>query len=160
MEMNNETMENKTDEKEKYYQLFPSIIKQKIIDGTLIFPANTLFEYERILVYRAIERNAEDFHEVTLEDFQSYFQLHKTPKAPRGVSKDWKNDPHYYGVSSFIDEEKVRQLMKFPNPRKKMAVGYVFSEGGPQETNLTNKHVCWWLYEEADVSNFKIKEES
>lgn len=160
--MNNidEKLEIITDEKEKYYQLFPAIIKQKIKEGKLIFPFNTLFEYQPILVYRAVERKKEDFHEITLEDFKSYFQLNKTPKSARGIKKNWESDPHYYGVSSFVDEEKVRQLMKFPNPRKKMAIGYVFSEGGPQETRLTDKHVCWWLYEGTDVSSFKIKEDS
>lgn len=49
--------------------------------------------------------------------------------------------------------------MKFPNPHKKMAVGYVYKEGGPQETNHKAQHVCWWLFENADISNFKIEEE-
>ena len=46
--------------------------------------------------------------------------------------------------------------MKFPNPKKKMAAGYVYSEGGPQHT--VDQHVCWWLYEGADVSGFKLKD--
>ena len=46
--------------------------------------------------------------------------------------------------------------MKFPNPKKKMAAGYVYSEGGPQHT--VDQHVCWWLYEGADVSGFKLME--
>ncbi len=50
--------------------------------------------------------------------------------------------------------------MKFPNPKKKMAVGNVYKEGGPQETNSIQQHVCWWLFEDADVSGFKIEEES
>lgn len=45
--------------------------------------------------------------------------------------------------------------MKFPNPNKKMAEGYVYKEGGPQETK--GQHVCWWLYKDADVSGFKLK---
>ena len=49
--------------------------------------------------------------------------------------------------------------MRFPNPNKKIAAGYVYCEGGPQSTN--DNHVCWWLYEEANVSEFKlIKEEN
>ena len=47
--------------------------------------------------------------------------------------------------------------MKFPNPKKKMAVGYVYSEGGPQCTE--EEHVCWWLYDGTDVSGFKLMEE-
>lgn len=48
---------------------------------------------------------------------------------------------------------------KFPNPNKKLAEGYVYKEGGPQETNLKEQHVCWWLYQDADVSRFKLREE-
>ena len=53
-----------------------------------------------------------------------------------------------------MNKEIVEQKMKFPNPKKKMAAGYVYSAGGPQETN--DQHVCWWLYEDADVSGFKL----
>lgn len=48
--------------------------------------------------------------------------------------------------------------MKFPNPNKKMAVGYVHKESGPQKTTEKTQHVCWWLYEDADVSGFQIEE--
>lgn len=160
MEIKENKMEQENDNREEYYKKFPSIIKQKIKDGILVFPANTQFEYQPILVYRAIERNTDDYHKITIDDFKSYFELNKKPKSARGVKKNWESDPHYYGVSSFTDEEKVRQLMKFPNPRKKMAIGYVSSQSEPQETNIVDKHVCWWLYEKADVSGFKIKEES
>lgn len=47
--------------------------------------------------------------------------------------------------------------MKFPNPKKKLAAGYVYSAGGPQDTR--EEHVCWWLYTGADVSGFKLIEE-
>ena len=70
------------------------------------------------------------------------------------MGRNIENDPHYYGVSSFLKKEIVEQIMKFPNPKKKMAVGYVYCEGGPQDTN--DQHVCWWLYEGADVSGFEL----
>lgn len=46
--------------------------------------------------------------------------------------------------------------MKFPNPHKKIAKGYVYCEGGPQETK--DQHVCWWLYENVDLSGFELIE--
>lgn len=88
------------------------------------------------------------------DNYRSYFELKKTPKTPRGMGRNIENDPHYYGVSSFLKKEIVEQIMKFPNPKKKMAVGYVYCEGGPQDTN--DQHVCWWLYEGADVSGFEL----
>lgn len=33
----------------------------------------------------------------------------------------------------------------------------VYKEGGPQETK--DQHVCWWLYQDADVSGFKLRED-
>lgn len=136
------------------YNKFPAVLKEKLLNGEIQFPDSTKFEYDRLFAYRAVERIASDDREVTLDDFKSYFELKKTPKLPRGIKKDFSKDPHYYGVSIFLKREIVEQKMKFPNPRKKIAAGYVYSEGGPQLTN--DQHVCWWLYDGADVSEFKL----
>ena len=58
-----------------------------------------------------------------------------------------------------MDRAIVEQLMKLPNPHKKMAEGFIHQEGGPQHTEPKRGHVCWWLYENADTSSFKIKKE-
>lgn len=142
---------------------FPVVLREKLLNNEIELPEETVFDYEKLLTYRAVERKADDNHEVTLEDFRSYHELDKKPKHARGMKKDSKKDleknPHYYGVSSYLEKEIVQLKMKFPNPRKKMAVGYVHKEGGPQETNKESKHVCWWLYEDADVSGFKLEED-
>ena len=101
-----------------------------------------------------VTKKNQDFTDNYLDNYRSYFELKKTPKTPRGMGRNIENDPHYYGVSSFLKKEIVEQIMKFPNPKKKMAVGYVYCEGGPQDTN--DQHVCWWLYEGADVSGFEL----
>lgn len=153
-------MEDKRSETDKLLLKFPAAMRQKFVEKDITFPDETLFEYKPVLVYRAVERKENDFRNVTNDDFKSYFELGKTPKkSPRGKKVDWEVDPHYYGVSSYIDEKIVKQLMKFPNPNKKMAVGYVVQGGGPQETNLVTKHVCWWLYDTYEVTGFKLKEE-
>lgn len=136
------------------YLKFPAVLRDKLLQNEIELPKTTQFEYEDLLTYRAVARNTDDNKEVTLEDFKSYFELGKRPKKPRGLQGDITKDPHYYGVSSFLKKEIVEQKMKFPNPRKKMAVGYVYSAGGPQ--NTVDQHVCWWLYEGADVSGFKL----
>jgi hypothetical protein len=136
------------------YNKFPSVLRKKLISGEIELPDTTMIDYEKLLTYRAVERKEEDNHEIDANDFKSYFELNKTPKKPRGAS-NLASDPHYYGVSSFLKREIVEQKMKFPNPNKKMAIGYVYKEGGPQDTK--DQHVCWWLYEGADVSGFKIE---
>ena len=141
------------------YEKFPVILRDKLLKNEISFPNSTEFEYDRILVYRAVERKADDFHEITRADFRSYAELKKLPKKlPRG-SVGFEKDPHYYGVSSFLDKKMVEQAMHFPNPNKKMATGYVYCEGGPQDTNMEKQHVCWWLYEDANVSDFKLVKE-
>lgn len=135
------------------YMKFPVVLRNKLLSGEVVLPDATVFEYEDILVYRAVARKQDDNSRVDINDFKSYFELNKTPKTPRGVSKDFVSDPHYYGVSSFLQRERVEQIMHFPNPNKKMVRGYVYSNGGPQETQ-NDGHVCWWLYENVDVSGF------
>lgn len=135
---------------------FPAVLRDKLLNKEFELPDTTLVDYEKMLTYRAVERQPDDSHEVTIEDFKSYFELNKKPKSPRGMKTDFLKDPHYYGVSSFLKREIVEQKMKFPNPNKKMAIGYVCKEGGPQHTK--GEHVCWWLYVNADVSSFKLEE--
>lgn len=138
---------------------FPVVLRNKLLNKEIELPDTIQFKYEKLFTYRAVERSEDDHREVTLEDFKSYFELNKRPKVPRGMTRDIDitKDPHFYGVSSFLKREIVEQKMKFPNPKKKLAAGYVYSEGGPQNTK--DQHVCWWLYEGADVSGFKIIEE-
>ena len=143
---------------EEMIMKFPAVLKDKLAKGEIVSPDEIEFEYEKIKVYRAVARAENDYSEVTRDDFKSYFELGKKPKNPRGVDKNILKNPHYYGVSSFLKKEIVEQKMGFPNPKKKMAEGYVYSEGGPQHTQLETQHVCWWLYENTDVSGFKIIE--
>lgn len=136
------------------YSKFPYVLRNKLINNEIRFPDSTRFEYESLYVYRAVARKRDDNSEVSLKDFKSYFEL---KKKPRGVIETQEKNAKYYGVSSFLDKKIVKQLMNFPNPNKKLAEGYVFSEGGPQVTD--DEHVCWWLYEGVDVSGFKLVKE-
>lgn len=136
---------------------FPAVLRDKLLKKEIELPDTTEFEYDRLFTYRAVERNTDDTRGVTSEDFKSYFELGKKPKKPRGMGEDIEKDPHYYGVSSFLKREIVEQKMRFPNPKKKMAEGYVYSAGGPQNTN--DQHVCWWLYEGANISGFWLIKE-
>ena len=144
-------------DKEIYFK-FPAVLREKLLKKEIEFPDTTQFEYDKLFTYRAVERSIDNNQKVTLSDFKSYFELGKYPKNARGVKKDYTKDSHYYGVSTFLKREIVEQKMKFPNPNKKLAAGYVYSQGGPQETK--DQHVCWWLYEDADVSGFNIIEEN
>ncbi len=143
---------------EELCQKFPSVLREKLLKGEIEFPEEVEFDYEKKLVFRAVERRADDYHEIDSNDFKSYYELKKKPKRMRQGQKDLEKNPKYYGVSSFLDRRIVEQKMKFPNPNKKMAVGYVYKEGGPQQTTIEDKHVCWWLYDKVQVHGFRIED--
>ena len=137
---------------------FPAVLRDKLLNGELEFPDGTRFEYEPIYAYRAVEREVEDNHAVTRADFRSYFELKKTPKRPRGsLTADYERDAHYYGASCFTKREIVKQKLKFPNPHKKLAAGYILQECGAEHTE--DYHICWWLYDGAEVSEFRLLQE-
>lgn len=79
-------------------------------------------------------------------------------KNIRGMQADITKSPNYYGVFLFQTKEMVANAMKLPHPRKKIAEGFVFQEGGPQQTDMKTGHICWWLFEHVDFSNFKLVE--
>lgn len=135
---------------------FPAVLRQRLINNELELPDTVEFEYAPIYAYRAVKREKGDYSKISRDDFKSYFELGKVPKI-RGVGELEKN-PNYYGVSLFLDKKIIEQQMKFPNPHKKMASGYVCQEGDPQETNKKTKHICWWLYDDADVTKFNLEE--
>lgn len=145
-----------TDIQNELYMKLPCVFRKKLMQGELTFPEETKFKYENILAYRLIIRDKDDTSPVTRKDFCSYFELGKVPKkfGMRASSYDPKNDPQFYGVSLFLEKKILEQIMRLPKPRKKLALGFVHAEGGPEFTK--DKHVCWWLFEDADVSGFKI----
>ena len=67
---------------------FPVVLKNKLLNNGIELPNTTQFEYDDLLTYRAAKRNSDDNREVTLSDFKSYFELHRTPKRPRGTNRN------------------------------------------------------------------------
>lgn len=135
------------------YLKFPSIISEKIGNGEFVFPDNTQFAYKPFVAFRGIQRREDDFSAVSRGDFKSHAER---KLRRRGVDK---KDPHYFGVSLFLNRESVENALNFPNPNKKIAVGNVYSEAGPAEINDRTGHVCWWLYDNVEIRGFSICEE-
>lgn len=138
---------------EELYLKFPSLLRQKIKNGQVKFPLDTLFQYTPVKAYRCIVREPDDMSAVTRNDFKSYAEEGKRITRNQVIDS---SKPDYYGVSLFRRKEIVENKMKFPNPHKKMAEGFVFQEGGPQRSDKNTEHVCWWLYETIDLTGFKI----
>lgn len=138
------------------YNLFPAILKSKLLAGELSFPEDIRFEYEKIQAYRGIVREKEDNTPVSRNDMKSYAELNK---LPRGVNI--KNTIDNYNVSLFSDIKSLKECFKLPRPNKKIARGFVFQEGGPTQINKETNHIGWWLYDkDIDFKEFVIEEET
>lgn len=143
---------------ENYYK-FPTFLKNKLDSKEVIFPKNTKFEYEKITAYRMITRKSDDFTPLALKDMRSFAErdMEETGKKIRGRKQHDTSSPKYYGVSLFTSAAKVKQDLKLPKPNKKIAVGEVYMEGGPELTE--DLHICWWLYKDVSFENFRICED-
>nr|DAI85532.1 MAG TPA: hypothetical protein [Caudoviricetes sp.] len=130
---------------------FPAFLKQKIQSGDVVLPTNTKFEYDKILAYRCIAREDGDCTKVNRKDMRSYYEL---GKIPRGVDR---NSPTWYAASLNKNKRDLENVMHFPRPKKRIAKGYVYQEGGPQESEEGN-HINWWLYSCASFDEFVILE--
>lgn len=138
------------------YLKFPAILRDKLKSGEIVFPDSTEYQYEPIHAFRGVDRDTDDYHAVDRSDFKSHAE--RGIKKVRGRSID-TSVPEYYGVSLFRKPEPVENALHFPNPKKKMAHGFVYAEGGPQLTNSETEHVCWWLYLDTDLRGFSIRQE-
>ena len=145
----------KQEELLQIYNKFPAVLRSKLIDKEIALPSGTQFAYEKFLAFRAIERKTDDNTPVNKKDMLSHYEL---AKNPRGRKLDEKN-PSSYAASLFKDYADIAMCFKFPNPKKKLAHGYVYAEGGPQCGRATDSHIDWWLYEDVDFCDFRIMED-
>ena len=137
------------------FSKFPVAFRNKLISHEISLPEKTQFNYSKFLAFRGISREKDDMTPVNREDMRSYYEEGRTP---RGIKCD-ASMPCWYSVSLFRDYNELKNAMKFPRPRKKVAQGYVYCEGGPQFSSDTSSHVDWWLYEDAVFSDFIIRED-
>lgn len=133
---------------------FPVILRNKLVSKEMELYDNIEFCYEEICAYRCITRKNTDDLMVTRKDFMSNAEIGR--KKIRGEGDDLENIPEYYGVSLFTDKKQLELRLKLPKKNKKIIKGNIFCKGGPILRGK-NTHICWWLYEDADVSNFKIE---
>lgn len=137
-----------------YFNKFPIILQAKLRNSEIAFPQGTQFDYDPILAYRGIIRNTNDNTPVNESDMLSHYEM---KKIPRGIA-NYESDPKYYAISLFETLDMLKECWKFPKPNKKIAQGHVYKEGGPQYTD-SRRHISWWLYEDADISSFVIKDD-
>lgn len=140
---------------EELLMKFPVIFREKLRSGEIVLQEDVKFEYEPIQAFRCIKRAISDNTGVSRSDFKSNAELGRTnikgEKHPEQM-------PEYYGVSFFLKREALNVRLGLPKRNRKVVKGYIQQEGGPQLQNRESSHVCWWLYEDADVSGFSLED--
>lgn len=138
---------------EEELKKFPVIIRNKF-NKEIEFQDEVEFEYKNIIAYRCVTRKKEDSMAITKEDFKSNAERER--RNIRGESGDIEKKPEYYGVSLFEDKAQLEIRLQLPKRNKKIAKGEIYCGGGPILKGK-DTHICWWLYENADVTGFKIE---
>lgn len=71
------------------YSKFPTILRNKLSNNELCFPKHTEYEYEKILAYRCVEREKEDYTPINRIDFYSNIEEFKIKgkKSRKDVDK-------------------------------------------------------------------------
>lgn len=135
---------------------FPVMLRCKLEEKEIEFPDKTEFNYDDICAYRCITRKKADYSAVTREDFQSNAELGRT--TIKGESRNLEKIPEYYGVSLYQEKKELIIRLRLPQKNRKIVKGNIYQQGGPMLKGQ-NDHICWWLYENADVSGFEIIKE-
>lgn len=139
---------------EELLMKFPVIFRNKLKSGEIELQDEVKFEYEPILAFRCINRKAADTTAVSRNDFKSNAELGRTNFKDKTEHPELSTE--YYGVSFFQKREELDMRLSLPKKNRKVVKGYIQQEGGPQLRSSKSSHVCWWLYENADVSGFRI----
>lgn len=141
---------------EELLMKFPVIFRDKLSSGEIVLQEDVKFEYEPIQAFRCIKRKASDNTDVSRSDFKSNAELGRTNF--KGKIEHPERMPEYYGVSFYQKREVLDVRLGLPKKDRKVVKGYIQQEGGPQLQNRESSHVCWWLYENADVSGFSLED--
>ena len=144
-------------DEEELLSKFPAYIKSRIKQNIFSFPSDIQWVYTPIKAYRSVVRKSNDSHPICKSDMLSKFEMYgNSPKRARGFRWDESN-PLLYGVSLFEDKNALKNVRNMQPPNT-IAVGMITQNGGPCERGEST-HVCWWLYEDVDLSCFKIDKE-
>ena len=140
----------------EYYNRFPTILKDALVSGKVMFPNSLQREYEELCVFRGVKYTAQKT-EIDKSDFLSYIELKK--KSPMLVADDSKISS--YSFSCFLNMDEMRHQTKFPSKNKAIAKGVIKKEFGPIDINEDTSHVDLFLYDNVDPScEFALKTNS
>lgn len=131
----------------EYYNRFPTILKDALINGRVCFPQSLQREYMETTVYRGVSYSANK-QTINKNDFLSNIERNITnPLVP--VDYD---DISSYSCSCYLKIDAMRLYTKFPRKNRAIAKGIINKEFGPIDVNNSTSHIDLYLFEDVDPS--------
>ncbi len=138
----------------EYYNRFPTVLKNALINGTVKFPDSLQCEYEDLVVYRGVSYSK---NKTTIDKSDFLSNMERNLINPM-VPVDSKNISSY-SCSCYLNIDEMRMCAKFPRKNKAIAKGIIQKEFGPIDINHATSHVDWYLFDEIDPSEkFEVVE--
>ena len=138
----------------KYYNRFPTVLKNALINEVIKFPDSLQQEYADLVVYRGVSySNSKTV--IDKSDFLSNIERNmQNPMVP--VDRE---NVLYYSCSCYLNIDAMRIYAKFPRKNKAIAMGTIKKEFGPINIDDDTSHVHLYLFDKIDPSkNFEVVE--
>lgn len=137
-----------------YYNRFPTVLKNALMDGKVEFPSSIQQEYADLTVYRGVSYS-NNKTKIDRSDFIS--NIERKIKNPLVVADDEKISS--YSCSCYLKIDEMRIRAKFPRKNKAIARGIIKKEFGPIDINNDTSHIDLYLFDGVDPSDgFEVVE--
>lgn len=129
----------------EYYGHFPSVLRNALEKGLVVFPDNLEKKFEPIEVYRGIRYKIGEKEKSMKEDFLSQMERNLPGYDPTEIES--------YSCSCFEDKQELINAMHMPRKNKKIACGHICADYGPCVKEKESSHIHWYLFEGVDPSD-------
>lgn len=130
-----------------YYNRFPNVLKNALINEIVKFPDSLQDEYQELVVYRGVSYS-KNKTVIDKSDFLSNIERNlRNPMVPA----DFDNISSY-SCSCYLDIDAMRICAKFPRKNKAIAKGVIQKEFGPIDIDADTSHVDLYLFDGIDPS--------
>lgn len=130
-----------------YYNRFPTVLKNALINGVVSFPDSLQHEYTDLTVYRGV-KYSNNKTIIDKSDFLSNVERNmKNPLVPVDLG-----EVSSYSCSCYLNIDSLRVCARFPRKNRAIAKGMIQKEFGPIDINSNTSHVDLYLFDKVDPS--------
>ena len=138
----------------KYYERFPSVLRNAFLSGIVCFSATLKQRYENLIVYRGVKYTKSKTF-IDKNDFRS--NIERKMRNPFVTAYEDKIES--YSCSCYLNIDEMKMYAKFPRKNKAIAKGLIKQEDGPIDIDDDTSHVNLYLFENVDLSDrFEVVE--